>query len=107
MKGLLNCPNLEVLDVSDNFIKEEAGEELSKVVVKCNNLISLNLSDCNMDKSENDVIVKSLEEVKIYINFEDYYLIVFANKKKKKTYPFINFEVYFKNTFFFYLERRA
>lgn len=66
MRGLLNCSNLEVLDVSDNFIKEEAGEELSKVVGKCNNLVSLNLSDCNMEQSENDVIVKSLEEVEIF-----------------------------------------
>lgn len=55
-----NCLNLEVLDIRDNFLKEEAATEMATLIKTISSLRALNLSDCNMEEEENEVIIEAL-----------------------------------------------
>ncbi|EGR29208.1 ran gtpase-activating protein 1, putative [Ichthyophthirius multifiliis] len=55
-----NCPELELLDVRDNFISEEAVIELVNLLKKTKNLKALNISDCNIQEKENTAIVEAI-----------------------------------------------
>jgi Ran GTPase-activating protein (RanGAP) involved in mRNA processing and transport len=49
LKGLAkNCAFLELLDVRDNFLSEEAVEELVVLLENTKELKALNISDCNV-----------------------------------------------------------
>lgn len=56
-----NCPDLELLDIRDNFLKEETIEEMAKLIKASKNLKALNISDCNIEEDENDSIIEALE----------------------------------------------
>lgn len=56
---------MEILDIRDNFLKEESVDEMSKLIRTCNKLHSLNVSDCNLTKDDNEKIITALEESKI------------------------------------------
>ena len=59
--ALQECPDLEIVDVSDNYVKEKAAQEIGILIQKCKKLKSLNLSDCNMEKEENEQIINGFE----------------------------------------------
>lgn len=59
--ALQGCPDLEVVDVRDNYVKGEAAKEMGVLIEKSQKLKALNLSDCNMEKEENEFIIKALE----------------------------------------------
>lgn len=52
-----NCPDLELLDIRDNFLKEETIEEMAKLIRTCKHLKALNISDCNIEEKENNAII--------------------------------------------------
>lgn len=81
VKNLKECPDLEILDVRDNYVKGEAAKEMGSLIEKSKNLRCLNLSDCNMEKEENEYIIKGLE-VGIIVYFKD--LIFFSRKPKQQ-----------------------
>ena len=59
--ALQGCPELEILDVRDNYVKEDAAKEMGVLIEKSKKLKCLNLSDCNMEKEENEFIIKAFE----------------------------------------------
>ncbi len=62
LKGLRdNCKELEILDIRDNFLKEEAAEEMALLIQEIKTLHSLNISDCNLAEDENKVIIDAIE----------------------------------------------
>lgn len=52
-----NCAELEYLDIADNFVKDEATNELGELIVECKHLRVLNISDCNITEEQNNIIV--------------------------------------------------
>lgn len=54
---------MEILDIRDNFLKEESVDEMSKLIRTCNKLHSLNVSDCNLTKDDNEKIITALEVI--------------------------------------------
>lgn len=56
-----NCPDLELLDIRDNFLKAEAVEEMAKLITASKHLVALNISDCNIEEDENDAIIDAIE----------------------------------------------
>jgi Ran GTPase-activating protein 1 len=67
VRALKTCPSLELIDVRDNYMKNEAAKELSVLIKESNKLHSLNLSDCNMESQENVYFVEAFE-VKLIFN---------------------------------------
>ena len=59
--ALQKCEDLEILDVRDNYMKETAAKEMGVLIQKSKKLRCLNLSDCNMNKEENEYIIQALE----------------------------------------------
>lgn len=59
-----NCPELETLDIRDNFVHEQTTAKLVELIVKSEQLHSLNISDCNIQNSQNDEILEALGKVK-------------------------------------------
>jgi len=64
--ALQGCPDLEVLDIRDNYVKGEAAKEMGVLIDKSKNLKCLNLSDCNMEKEENEFLIKAFEVLKYF-----------------------------------------
>lgn len=60
LENLRKCKKLEILDIRDNFLKEEAIEEMAKLIKETKTLKGLNLSDCNMEEEDNDAIIEAL-----------------------------------------------
>lgn len=61
LSSLQGCEDLEVVDISDNYLKEQAAKEMGVLIQKCKKLKALNLSDCNMEKDENEYIIDGLQ----------------------------------------------
>lgn len=57
-----NCKELELLDIRDNFLKEEATKEMVKLIMNAKNLRALNISDCNIEEEDNNLIIQALED---------------------------------------------
>lgn len=54
------CKGLATFDLCDNFVREEATDELQKLIIECLELKNLNLSDC-LNEDENEKVVKAFE----------------------------------------------
>ena len=59
-----NCKDLELLDIRDNFLSEEAVNEMGQLIKTHDKLKALNISDCNINETDNDVIISALEVTK-------------------------------------------
>lgn len=59
--ALQGCADLEVVDVRDNYVKGQSAKEMGTLIQTCKKLKGLNLSDCNMEKEENDYIISALQ----------------------------------------------
>lgn len=46
-----NCPNLELLDIRDNFVHKETTTYLCDLITSNKCLKALNISDCNIESS--------------------------------------------------------
>lgn len=63
MTSLMNCPQLEVLDISDNQVYLDTAQQLGLLLKRCAGIRALNLNDCNMDEKTNEVILHHLEQM--------------------------------------------
>lgn len=79
-----NCHDLELLDIRDNFLKEETIELMGKLIQSCKNLKALNISDCNIEEDENDIIIEALEKSEVKLEKLGYnYAELNATQAKK------------------------
>lgn len=89
-----NCPDLELLDIRDNFLKAEAVEEMAKLIKASKNLVALNISDCNIEEDENDTIIEAIEQSENKIQKLGYnYAELNADQAKKLLKVLLNREV--------------
>jgi Ran GTPase-activating protein (RanGAP) involved in mRNA processing and transport len=59
----LYCPDLETLDIRDNFLCGSAVDLMAEVIVQCKKLKNLNFSDCNIEEEANEVIIEALSVI--------------------------------------------
>lgn len=52
---------LETLDIKDNFINEDSVGVFCNFLGKCESLVNLNVSDCNIQEDDNERIVEALK----------------------------------------------
>lgn len=71
-RAIRNMPDLESLDISDNFFNDETFGVFCESLVYLKNLKHLNVSDCNVDEEGSRVMMKALDQIKTFSQLETF-----------------------------------